>query len=281
MKSERFQNLFPILLIVVALIGFVLHRTGLLDPVEGLFLQITAPIEEGMTSVGSRVGELTQTLRDLRDLRQRNEELEAENAALLLEIVRLREVEHEAVLKGELLNFARENPSFQIQGAHVVGRVIGVDPNNLQRSITLDAGTEVGIARNMPVVTERGLVGRISQAGNGWSKVLLIIDGSSSVNAICQSTRAAGLIRGLPDGSLLMEAIPQSDTVSVGDTVLTSGLGGNFPRQIPIGQITSVQRKDNELYQTATVHPTVDFGHLEAVLVITTFKPVEETEDQP
>jgi cell shape-determining protein MreC len=112
MKSERFQNLFPILLIVVALIGFVLHRTGLLDPVEGLFLQITAPIEEGMTSVGSRVGELTQTLRDLRDLRQRNEELEAENAALLLEIVRLREVEHEAVLKGELLNFARENPSF-------------------------------------------------------------------------------------------------------------------------------------------------------------------------
>ena len=281
MKSERFQNLFPILLIVVALIGFVLHRTGLLDPVEGLFLQITAPIEEGMTSVGSRVGELTQTLRDLRDLRQRNEELEAENAALLLEIVRLREVEHEAVLKGELLNFARENPSFQIQGAHVVGRVIGVDPNNLQRSITLDAGTEVGIARNMPVVTERGLVGRISQAGNGWSKVLLIIDGSSSVNAICQSTRAAGLIRGLPDGSLLMEAIPQSDTVSVGDTVLTSGLGGNFPRQIPIGQITSVQRKDNELYQTATVHPTVDSAHLEAVLVITTFKPVEETEDQP
>lgn len=281
MKSERIQNLFPVLLIGVALIGFVLHRTGALDPVEGLFLQITAPVEEGLTAIGNQLGDLTQTVRDLRDLRQRNKELEAENAALLLEIVRLREVEHEAVLKGELLNFARENPSFQIQGAHVMGRVIGKDPNNLQRSITLDVGTEVGIARNMPVVTERGLVGRISQAGNGWSKALLIIDGSSSVNALCQSTRAEGLIRGLPDGTLQMEAIPQADTVSVGDTVLTSGLGGNFPRQIPIGQITSVERQDNELYQTATVHPTVDFQHLEAVLVITSFEPMAEAEDEP
>ena len=133
----------------------------------------------------------------------------------------------------DLLNFAQANPSFDIQGAHVVGRVIGRDPSNLQRYITLDVGREAGIDRNMPVVTDRGLVGRISEVGNGWSRVLLIIDVSSSVNALTQSTRASGLVEGQADGSLVMRAIPQGDTVSVGDTVFTSGLGGNFPAPDP------------------------------------------------
>jgi rod shape-determining protein MreC len=278
MSRERLQNLIPVLLIVIALVGFVLHRTGLLTPAEGLAIRLTKPLQEGMSLVVTRFGELAQTARDLRDLRQRNAELETENASLLLEIVRLKEIEAEVVLMHDLLNFAQAHPALGIQGAHVVGRVISRDPSNLQRYITLDVGTEAGIERNMPVVTDRGLVGRISEVGNGWSRVLLIIDSSSSVSALTQSTRASGSVQGKPDGSLVMHTIPQGDTVSVGDTVFTSGLGGNFPRQILIGQITEVERMDYELYQTATVQPTVDFDHLEVVLVITEFEPVEETE---
>jgi rod shape-determining protein MreC len=279
MSHERLQNLIPLLLVVVALAGFVLHRAGYLAAAEGILIQVTKPVQEGMTQLVTGFGELAQTARDLRDLRQRNEELEAENARLLLEIVRLREIEAEVVLMRDLLNFTQSNLTFDVQGAHVVGRVISRDPSNLERYITLDVGKEAGIAHDMPVVTDRGLVGRISEVGNGWSRVLLIIDVSSSVNALTQSTRASGLVQGQPDGSLVMRAIPQGDTVSVGDTVFTSGLGGNFPRQILIGQITKVERKDYELYQTATVQPTVDFDHLEAVLVVTGFKPVEETTD--
>ncbi len=281
MSRERLQNLIPVFLLVLALIGFVLHRTGLLVPIEGLLIRVTTPVQEGVSSVVTQFGEIAQTARDLRNLRQRNEELEAENARLLLEIVRLREIEHEAVLKGDLLNFAQTHPSFDIVGAHVVGRVIGHDPSNLQRYITLDVGKEEGIARNMPVVTNRGLVGRISDVGTGWSRVLLIIDVSSSVNGLTQSTRASGLIQGQPDGMLVMQAVPQADTVSVGDVVFTSGLGGNFPRQIPIGQITDVERKDYELYQSATVQPTVDFDHLEAVIVVTSFEAIEDTGNEP
>jgi rod shape-determining protein MreC len=278
MSRERLQSLIPVLLLVLGLIGFVLHRTGLLVPVEGLLIRVTTPLQEGINTVVTQFGELAQTARDLRDLRQRNAELEAENARLLLEIVRLKEIEHEVVLNRDLLNFAQTHPSFDIQGAHVVGRVIGRDPSNLQRYITLDVGREAGIARNMPVVTNRGLVGRISDVGPGWSRVLLIIDASSLVNALTQSTRASGLVQGVPDGSLTMRDILQADTVSVGDIVFTSGLGGNFPPQIPIGQITAVERQDYELYQTATVQPTVDFEHLEAVIIITDFEAIEETE---
>jgi rod shape-determining protein MreC len=278
MSRERIQNLVPVFLLLLGLIGFVLHRTGLLVPVEGLVIRVTAPLQETVSTVADQFGELAQAARDLRNLRQRNAEREAENAKLLLEIVRLKEIEHEAVLSRDLLNFTQSHPSFDIRGAHVVGRVISNDPSNLQRYITLDVGKEMGVARNMPVVTNRGLVGRISDVGTGWSRVLLVVDVSSLVNGLTQSTRASGLVQGTPDGSLIMRDILQADTVSVGDVVFTSGLGGNFPRQIPIGQITEVERKDYDLYQTARVQPTVDFQHLESVLIITNFSEIEATE---
>jgi rod shape-determining protein MreC len=282
MSRERFQNLIPVLLILLALVGFVLHRAGLLQPVEGLLARVTTPLQQVANLVVTQFGELTQTARDLRNLRQRNEELEAQNASLLLELVRLKEIETEAALLRDLLDFAQANPSFDIQGAHVVGRAIGRDPSNLQRYITLDVGQEEGIARNMPVVTARGLVGRIFEVGDGWSRVLLITDVSSSINALTQSTRASGLVQGQVDGSLVMRTIPQVDVVSVGDTVFTSGLGGNFPRQILIGQIVEVERQDYELYQAAVVQPTVDFDHLEVVLVVTDFELIKEkADDQP
>lgn len=278
MTRERLQFLVPLALVLLALTGFVLHRAGLLQPVEGLLLRITAPVQEGISGISSQFSELAQTARDLRELRQRNEELEAQNAALLLDNVRLREVETEAALLRDLLNFAQPNPSYQVIGARVVGRAIAQDPSNLQRYITLDVGRESGIERNMPVITDRGLVGRVSEVGENWSRVLLLIDPQSTVNALTQSTRASGSVQGQADGSLIMRSISQADTVSVGDTVFTSGLGGNFPRQLLIGQIIEAERKDFELYQSAIVQPTVDFDHLEAVLIITDFEPIEEVE---
>jgi rod shape-determining protein MreC len=280
MSRERFQNLIPVLLVAITLIGLISHSAGLLQPVESAFLRVTAPLQAGTSGVADRFGQFAQTVRDLRTLRQRNEELEAENARLLLDNVRLREIAVEAALLRDLLNVPQASPSFEVQGARVVGRIIGQDPSNLQRYVLLDVGQEAGIARNMPVVNDRGLVGRITEAGVGWSRVLLITDMSSSVNALTQSTRASGLVQGQPDGSLIMEAIPQSDTVSVGDTVFTSGLGGNFPRQILIGQVIEVQRRDYELYQTAIIQPTVDFDHVEVVLVITDFESARPPDEE-
>jgi len=271
MSSKRLRNLLPFILFFLALLGFILHRVGWLDPVENLVVRISTPAQKAVTSVIVWAGDLAQAGRDLQGLREQNEVLEAENARLLLENVRLREVLVEATQCRDLLSFAQAQPAFDVAGAHITARVIGLDPSNLERYVLLDVGTESGVEKNMPVVTERGLVGRVAKVGAGWSRVLLITDASSSINALTQSTRASGLVQGQPDGSLLMRDIPQADSVSVGDTVFTSGLGGNLPRQILIGQITGVLRKDSDLYQSATVEPTVDFSHLESVLVVTGF----------
>ncbi|HSJ56048.1 MAG TPA: rod shape-determining protein MreC, partial [Anaerolineae bacterium] len=161
MTRERLYNLLPVLLIAVTLLGIILHSSGLLQPIEGFVVSITTPIQQAASGVAEQFGEVAQTARDLRDLRRRNEELAKENARLVLENVRLREIMVEAGMLRDLLNFAQDNPAFSYQGAHVLGRVISREPTNVQRYITLDVGRESGIERNMPVTTDRGLVGRI------------------------------------------------------------------------------------------------------------------------
>jgi rod shape-determining protein MreC len=150
MTRDRLRKLVPVLLIILTLAGFALHQAGILQPFEGLLLRVTSPLQEGVTAIAAGIGELAQTARDLRDLRQRNEELEAQNASLLLENVRLREIEVEAALLRDLLDFVQPNPSFDVQGAHVIGREIARDPSNLQRTILLDVGREAGVALTCP-----------------------------------------------------------------------------------------------------------------------------------
>ena len=127
----------------------------------------------------------------------------------------------------------------------------------------------------MPVVTERGLVGHIHKVGANWAKVLLIIDPSSSVAALVQSSRAPGLVSGRLGQDLVMDYIPQEETVSVGDVILTSGMSGNYPKSLLIGQVLEVEQRDIDPFQRAIVRPSVNFEKLETVLVITTFEPLD------
>src|SRR5690606_29622833 len=108
------------------------------------------------------------------------------------------------------------------------------------------------------------------------SKVLLITDASSAVNAIMQSSRLNGVVRGVPGGDLVMDYIPQSGLFSIGEVVLTSGLGGRFPKGIPIGQVVEIRQRDIDVFQQAVVRPTVDFSRLELVMVVTNFDPLED-----
>jgi rod shape-determining protein MreC len=111
--------------------------------------------------------------------------------------------------------------------------------------------------------------------GTNWSKVLLIIDPSSSVAAMTQAGRAPGVVSGRLGQDLQMEYIPQEDLISVGDVILTSGMGGRYPQGLVVGQITEIQQRDVDAFQRATVHPSVSFGKLETVMVLTSFRPLD------
>jgi rod shape-determining protein MreC len=262
-----------IILILLSLVGIALDQNEDLQPIEDLVLRFVVPIQERLTSLANNIKDLTQTTRDIEELRRRNEDLQGLADSLMIENVRLKEIESENEALRRLLNFTQANPTHAYKAAEVKGRVIGRDPSNFLSYLIIDSGSQQGIEKGMPVVTERGLVGRITDVGANWAKVMLIIDPSSSVNALIQTSRATGVVEGQVGGSLLMKYIPQGETVNVNDIVLTSGLGGNFPKKLIVGQVTAVHQRDIEMFQQADIRPTVDFNNLEIVLVITNFLP--------
>jgi rod shape-determining protein MreC len=260
-------------LIVVS--GLILDELGALAPFEGLFLQLSTPIQRLVDGATERAIEANASLRDLRDLRERNRQLETLVDQLMIENVRLKEAEAQNEDLRRKLGFAEAYPQYILRAAEVRGRVIGYEPSNFMSVLIVDIGRRDGVRKGMPVVTERGLVGHTHTVGANWAKVLLIVDPSSSVAALVQSSRAPGLVSGRLGEDLVMDYIPQEDTVSVGDVILSSGMSGNYPKSLLIGQVLEVEQRDIDPFQRAVVRPSVNFERLETVLVITTFEPLD------
>ena len=265
-----------VILGLASLVLMALQVTGRLEPVQSAITQLTSPAQVGATGATESVTDAVDFLFELRNLRQRNAELEQVNSNLLVENFELREVQRENELMRQMLAFAQTRPGLDLRGAQIVARVIGQESNNFLGYIMLDLGQSHGLEVGFPVVTDQGLIGRISEVTDTTSKVLLIGDASSAVNAVLQSSRLPGVVRGTPGGDLLMDYIPQGETFSVGEVVLTSGLGGRFPKGIPIGQVVEIRQRDIDVFQQAVVRPTVDFPRLELVMVVTNFDPLED-----
>ncbi len=255
-----------------AIIMLVLHEGGQLQPVENVFQSVLGPIERAVSGLFNGIGDLFGAVRDLRDLRDRNAELERQNQDLLTEIASLRGLQNENQILRQLLNFTQENPQYQYQTAAVIGR----DPSPYLKFITLNAGSLQGLRPGMPVVTAGAvLVGRVDQVSLRSAKVQLLNDPSSAVNVRLQTSGVTGLVAGQQDGSLLMEYIPLDANLEVNDIAMTSGLGGNLPRGLVVGQVDSVEKRDVDLFQTARLRPAADYERLAVLLVITNFEPVE------
>lgn len=291
-RRGAYRSWLPLLFLLLAILLLALHETGVLTPVENTLQIVVAPLQRGAAALVEGAGDLFQTVREARELRAEVEELRERVDALSVENVRLREFEAEAAQLRVLLNFAAENPTWAFLGADVVGRsaclnapcgdVVGQEPNPYLHYLSVNAGAEEGVAAGMPVVTGGAvLVGRIAEVGPHTSKVQLLSDPGSGVAALLQQSRATGLVRGRPDGSLRMIYIPQEDEVLVGDVVLTSGLGGVLPRGLVVGQVAEVQQQDFALHQEAVVRPAVDYRRVELVLIIASFQPLVQEEAEP
>jgi rod shape-determining protein MreC len=205
----------------------------------------------------------------VRELREENRRLEAENSQLITENIHLKEFESENATLRDLLKFNRNNPNYVTLIADVIGR----DPSPYLGSIIIGAGQDRGLKLGMPVITVgSALVGRVNQVNPRTAKVQLLMDVSSAVNALIQNSRTTGLVKGQPDGTLVMDFIPLEEKVKPGDMVLTSGLGGELPRSLVIGTVTDVTRRDIDLFQSAALKPAMDLNRLQVVQVIMNFE---------
>lgn len=258
-------------LVLLALGLLVIERAGYLDPLKNLAGRPLLGLQRSFSTAYYNVRDFLTAPRNLAELRGENAQLQAQVGQLEAELVTLREQAAEQEVLRALLGFAREQPA----NRYVTARVIGRDTSPFLRYLLLDQGSDAGVRRGMPVVSENGLVGRISEVSASAAKVQLIIDPQSAINARVQETRAEGVLIGQPTGELTLTYLAQDAVVKAGDLVVTSGLGGGFPANILAGRVVSVRKRDYELYQTATVLPRVDFGRLEIVLIIANFEPVD------
>ena len=274
MIRKRWQS-SKVWLFIISLVscGFLilLSSVGFLAPIENLaelpllwmngFLnQIAISSSEGITDFAQ-----------LRDLRARNAALEEALARFQTELVELREIENDYKRLTELLDYRDSRTAQQFLTADV----IGVDQSGQRRSIVINRGSRDGVANGMPVVTGQGLVGRVVNVASTFSRVLLITDPTSAVSVRVQNSRVEGSIIGQLSGSLLLTFIPLDADLNEGDLIITSGVGGNFPADIAIGQVTSVRQFQFELFQEGQVRSLIDFDTLEFVLVITSFEPID------
>jgi len=277
MSRSRSRAFFALVLALVATALIFLSMGGYLDSAEGLALRPLAGIQGWLSTRFAAIRDLVTSPQDVTSLRARIAELEAQNALLEQEVIGLREQVIETDVLAALLDFARTQP----ESRYLAGPVIGRDVSPFLRSIWIGVGSDDGAARGMPVVTNQGLVGRVMEVFATVSRVQLITDPQSAVNVRLQDSRADGVLVAQLSGELHVENISQEETITPDELVLTSGLGPNYPPDIPIGRVLSFRKRDYELFQEATVQSSVEFFDLEIVLVITSFRPLPIGENSP
>lgn len=258
-----------IIIIVIGLL--ILALGGYLTPMIRTALSPLIAVQSWLSSRFFAFQDFFNAPTDIALIRQRNTELETELARLQAEIIALQQEVTEVEILSELLDFARAQPENQYQAAEVIAQ----DPSPFLKYVIINKGSDDGLRRGMPVVTAQGLVGRIASVTANAARVQLIIDTSSSVNIRIQPSNTDAVLLGGLTGELSLDLIPQNAFVQAGNLVLTSGLGGNYPPNILIGQINNVRKEATDLFQSATLQPIVDFSRLEILLIITNFRPID------
>ena len=277
MRRNWYKNRIVFLLVTLffclGLIG--LSSLGILKSIEDFAATPLQILTRVMTRFSLAATDAGVSYSDIEAMRQRNAELEVQLAELTGEVVQLREIASDYERLADLLEYTSSTQNQEF----VTADVIGQGPIGFVRSIMINKGTREGLAVGMPVVTDKGLVGRIFRVTANAAQVQLVTDQNSYVNGRLQSSRAEGTVRGqgLETGAMEMLFIPLGIEIQGGDLVVTSGLGGNFPPDMVIGQVRSVRNLEFELTQEAQIASLIDFGRLEFVLVVTSFEPIDLT----
>ena len=266
----------PIIIVILAVIALIVlmvyteagkEKASMVEDILG---QALLPLQKGFYSVSQYVYNVFSDIGERRNMIRDYDDLQARLVDLEMELIRLEELEKQNERLKKLALFVDENKEMIVTGATVIAK----NPGNWFNNITIDKGSKHGVGVNMAVVTDQGLVGRVIEVAEGWSKVRTIVDGKSAVSGIVQRNRDNGLLKGnnslgSEDGLCRMIYLPEDSNVTPGDKVLTTVLGEIFPKGRYIGEIIEVTKDKRELYMTAIVRPGVDFQRLEEVLVVT------------
>jgi rod shape-determining protein MreC len=225
---------------------------------------VTAPIQTVLAKISQGAVGVWSTYTDWRDVRAENRRLREEVQRLKIEALRVDETLDENGRLRKLLTLQQQLPLHTL-----AGEVIAREWGGWVRSLTVNRGRADRVARLTAVIAPTGLVGRIVDVRPGTAIVQVLTDPASTVSAHVLRTRTPGIVEGDPRGTVRFKFMARDGAgIQIGDLVLTSGLGGLFPRGVPIGQVRAIDDRGSALFHYATLAPTVDFARVDEVLLL-------------
>ena len=278
------RKIWAMLFVVVSLfcVIFFAARGRFQAPVSSQTVSLVlSPFQQVISWVGGQLDYVTSNIWDLATVHEQNKMLRNEVEQLRVQNLQA----SEAIAENERLRALIGYRQMATQFDMVAARVIGRESATWSRMIVINRGKKDGVDVDMAVVTEKGLVGHVVEAGWNSSKVQLIMDPRSSVGTLVQraESRVAGIVQGDMDNPTMpqMVNIPKNADVVEGDVIVTSGFGGRYPKGLVVGLISSLQNDEGGLLKIGLIEPAVDFQKLEDVMVITASREAPPDPVQP
>ncbi len=263
MRARRYALLISLVLLCLLLLTLQTRGLGG-GPLADLLSGLWTAAQSGLARTHRAAVGVWSAYVDWKAVRGENARLRSLAERLRIEALGVEETRQENARLRRLLDLRSRLPL-----ATVPGEVIGREAGGWVRALTVNRGSASGIARQTPVIVPEGLVGRVIQARAGASVVQLLSDPASTVGAVVQRTRTAGLVEGDPSGLVRLKFMARDGAgVAPGDLVVTSGLGSLFPKGVPVGRIKAVEDRGSALFHYAILEPAVDVARIEEVLLV-------------
>lgn len=277
-QSTGLRPVIVLCVISILLLTFYIREgeSGPIHGVRSVVTTITSPVRYAGSVVASPFNALGNIFSNLTASQETLSDLKAQNEELTAQVAELSEAQETASRLESLLGL---QSTYNLEST--AARIIGESSDAWSRTVTIDKGSADGFAINMPVCNSAGVIGQIIEVSANTSTVRLITDENSGVSAMVQSTRAQGILQGQPDGTLRLEYVTTDADVQEGDIIVTSGIGGVYPKGLPLGTVSTVVREENATYYTITVTPaSSDTENNEEVLVITSLTSDQQASDE-
>lgn len=277
--KSRFFIISLAVALLLSIVPGVLCAMGQGSYIRSALVTVATPFRWAFTKVGEGLSGFSMYFRTLEELRDENEALRAELEGYKNLVYDAELIGEENEFLSEFLGIKEEHVDFLFEDATVVGR----ESTNYRTVYTLSKGTLHGIEVNMPIITEEGLVGHITEVGATWSKAVLITETASAVGGYIERSGVLGVVEGTyelrTEGTCRMVYIEPDSDIRVGDKVLSSGMGGVYPRGILIGRISEISVDENTRTLTALIEPSADLDSISKLMIITEYSIVSEREE--
>lgn len=227
------------------------------------------PVQKMAYNVNRGVKDFVDFFLNFSTVKDENESLTKENEELKNKLLEYSDLEEENKTFREILNFKEQKENYN----YIATNIIGYAGSGIMDGYIVDKGENDGITKNMVVISAEGLVGQVSSVGSNWAIIQSIINPNVNVSVMVQSTKEnTGILKGYTNNSnenlVQVTNLPMDSNIAEGDVIITSGLGGLYPKEIPIGTVMSVEEDKVKVMKTAVVKPAVDFNKVEYLFIV-------------